>query len=480
MSSPRIRTFLTGAVLILGLVAAPATALGGSVPTTACEAPVPSPTQPGYTIADPDCDLNGTPFVPLTDAAGQPLSRVHTGVHDGAAYRIEVPLNWNGDLVIFAHGYRGTGTTVWVDSPSLRAHHIGQGFAWAASSYQTNGYDVGQGVRDSHALIELFTATAGRRPGRVLMTGVSMGGHITAVAIEHFPRSFSGAMPYCGVLGDAELFDYFLDVNVTAAAFAGSPITFPMSPPPDYADEYAQLVRDQLPRLGSGWGTGSAPTLTPAGRRWAGVVQQRSGGTRPGFEEAFGFWNSQPSIAPLDTVPFLFGVYPGLSGGTIGIANGNVTSNLLTLYQIDSSPWLSAAEWWLNAKVLRVWRTAWPSLGLSGVPRVAGRPGVPVLSLHTIGDLFVPFSMEQVYARRALLHGRAGLFVSRAVRALGHCEFAPAELTAGFDDLVRWVRDGQRPAGDAVLDRAAVARPDFGCRFTAVQRSNFGAACPAP
>ena len=50
------------------------------------------------------------------------------------------------------------------------------------------------------------------------MTGASMGGHVTAVAIEHFPRAFAGAMPYCGVLGDAELFDYFLDANVTAAA----------------------------------------------------------------------------------------------------------------------------------------------------------------------------------------------------------------------------------------------------------------------
>ena len=87
-----------------------------------------------------------------------------TGVRDGAAYRIEVPLRWNGDLVIFAHGYRGTGTTVWVDSPALRAHHVARGFAWAASSYQTNGYDVGQGVRDSHALIARVRGRDGTPP----------------------------------------------------------------------------------------------------------------------------------------------------------------------------------------------------------------------------------------------------------------------------------------------------------------------------
>ena len=54
-----------------------------------------------------------------------------------------------------------------------------------------------------------------RTPAKdVYMTGASMGGQVTAVAIEHFPRAFVGAMPVCGVLGDAELFDYFLDFHL--------------------------------------------------------------------------------------------------------------------------------------------------------------------------------------------------------------------------------------------------------------------------
>jgi hypothetical protein len=466
-----VRALATGLVLLAGLITAPGAPAAAAA---GCAPPVPSPTRPGYTIADPDCDLNGTPFAPLRDAAGRPTSRVFTGVRGGAAFRIEVPLRWNGDLVVFAHGYRGTGRLLWVDSPALRAHHVARGFAWAASSYQTNGYDVGQGVRDSHALVDRFTATVRHRPDRVFLTGVSMGGHVTAVAVEHFPRAFAGAMPYCGVLGDAELFDYLLDVNVTAAALARTRITFPMS-----GEAYGRLLNDRLlPRLGTGWGTGAPPELTRTGRAWAGAVQQRSGGTRPGFAAALGFWNSLPSSPPTDA-PFLFGLYPGLDGGTVGgIADGNVTSNLFTLYQLDDRPRLSPPEWRLNADVLRVRRTARPSPDLSGVPRVAGRPPVPVLSLHTLGDLFVPFSMEQLYARRALGHGRAGWFVSRAVRALGHCEFTGDELARGFDDLVRWVDTRRRPPGDRILDRAAVRRPTFGCRFTSVDRPAFGARCP--
>jgi hypothetical protein len=463
------------ATLLSALVMAPAT--GASARPVACGPPVASPTQPGYTIADPHCDPNGTPFEPLTDAAGSPVARVYAGIHDGAAYRIEVPLRWNGELVIHAHGYRGEGTTVFVDNPSIRPHLVERGFAWAASSYQTNGYDVGQGARDSHALLAVFRAVTGNAARVAYMTGVSMGGHVTAVTIEHFRGSYAGALPYCGVLGDAELFDFFLDANVTAAALAEVPISFPLQPGPDFAATFRAAVLAALPRLGVR--VGGPPALTQRGEMWSAAVELRSGGRRPGFDGAFAFWNSIGSSAPLNDAPFLFGRYPGLSGGTIGVAAGNVTSDRFTVYQLDDRWWLSREEAWLNREVLRVRPTTAPSHELAGIPRVKGDPRIPVLSLHTIGDLFVPLSMEQVYAVRVALHGQSRRFVTRAIRANGHCEFTQLELRTAFDDLVSWVRTGRRPAGDAVLDRRAVARPDFGCRFTVGVRATFVAPpCP--
>jgi hypothetical protein len=303
-----------------------------------------------------------------------------------------------------------------------------------------------------------------------------MGGHVTAVAIEEHPRAFAGAMPVCGVLGDAELFDYFLDANVTAAALADVDIEFPRAPDAGYLDRWRGQVNRILPELGVT--TGRPPVLTAAGRTWSDVVERRSGGERPGFAGAFAYWNAAPSLAPTPDLPFLFGVYPGLTGGTAQIAAGNVTDNRFTLYRSTDRTLPTAAEWRLNADVLRVKRTAEPSRGLDGVPRVDGKPPVPVLSLHDIGDLFVPFSMEQVYARRALSNGRGGLFVSRAIRGVGHCDFTAPELQRGFDDLVSWVRTGHRPGGDAILNRRAVAAPDFGCRYTVGDRPVFGAPCP--
>ncbi|MEU4420584.1 phthalyl amidase [Actinoplanes sp. NPDC024001] len=449
-----VRAAVVAASLVAGmLIGTPASA------AEVCTAPTPSTTQPGYLVADPDCEVDGTPFTAL------PGARAHTGIRDGAAYRVEVPQRWNGRLVLYAHGYRGTGTTVYVGSPDLRAHYIANGYAWAASSYATNGYDVGQGVRDSYALIGLFKELTGRSARKVYMTGDSMGGHITAVAIEEYPRAFAGAMPTCGVLGDVELFDYFLDANVTAAALAGVETSFPIEP----AAWAAQVARI-TPALGLPTGS------TEAGRTWSGVVERRSGGERPGFDSAFTYWNT----ASQGGLPFLFSVHPATSGGTAGIAPGNLTDNRRTFYRSTDRAWPTAAEWRLNRDVLRVRRTAQADPGLNGVPRVDGRPPVPVLSLHGIGDLFVPFSMEQEYAREAKRNGRSHLFVSRAIRDVSHCGFALAERQRGFDDLVRWVETGRRPAGDAILDRRAVASAAFGCRFTVGVRPLFAApACPA-
>lgn len=476
----RPRPRMTLAALFLAVVTAGSLPAAPAVAQPACAPPVPSTTQPGYTVADPRCDFpEGQPFTALTDAAGRPVSRVHTEIGGGAATRMEVPLDWNGDLVLWAHGYRGDGTTVWVDSPPLRQHHVRQGFAWAASSYQTNGYDVGQGVRDTHALIQRFTQVTGRKPRAVYLTGMSMGGHITAVAIEHHRGAYAGAMPSCGVLGDTALFDFFTDVAVTAAALTGTPIGFPLEPTPAFQETYARQVLAMLPELGRGFVSGNPPVLTPLGRQWAAAVQQRSGGTRPGFASAFGYWNSIGSDEPLERLPFLFGLYPGLSGGTIGIAPGNVVDNTDTVYQLDASPELTDAERLLNKRVLRVEATAEASDDLTGIPEADGDPRIPVLSMHTLGDLFVPFSMEQIYAAEAEANGQADLVAVRAIRGTGHCDFTGAELAQGFDDLVRWVRTGKPAAEDPILDAEAVAAPAFGCRFTVGPHENFTApACP--
>ena len=182
----------------------------GSLPALAAE-------PPAYFV-----DESKLPFAALP---GTDTQR-YWGIHNGAGYRIEVPANWNGDLVMYAHGFRGTGLELTVSNPAIRQYLVSNGFAWAASSYSKNGYDVRQGVKDTHALMQKFNGLVGH-PRRAYMTGHSMGGHITGVAIEQYPQAYAGALPMCGVMGDNELFDYFLDYNLVAQALAGIQAQFP-------------------------------------------------------------------------------------------------------------------------------------------------------------------------------------------------------------------------------------------------------------
>ena len=59
-------------------------------------------------------------LLPFAALPGTSTTRLW-GVHGGAGYRIEVPDNWNGELVVYAHGFRGTGLELTVSNPSIRA-----------------------------------------------------------------------------------------------------------------------------------------------------------------------------------------------------------------------------------------------------------------------------------------------------------------------------------------------------------------------
>ncbi len=387
--------------------------------------------------------------LPFGETASIPTQRLW-GVHNSAGYRIEVPYNWNGKLVMWAHGYRGTGLELTVDDHPLRVFLIANGYAWAASSYSRNSYDPAQGAKDTHALTKFFNGRFGR-PTRTYITGASMGGHITGIVAEQWPQSYDGAMPICGVMGDYELFDYFLDFNLAAQTLSrvGKPYPF--------AADYLGVT---VPATKLGLGPAFPFVLNPAGQNFKSLVELRSGGVRPVFEQGFLFWNG---IVPGD---FLFGL--GVGDGTLPRQPGVAVQNSDVTYQFDTNVGLTAAEVAFNAAIQRV--TADPQArhnnGISNVPPTTGDLRIPMLTLHTLGDLFVPFQMEQVYAERVAAHHASHLLVQCATRDFGHCSFTGPELVTTFVDLVKWVEAGIKPAGDNVRDPAAVADPDFGCTFT--------------
>lgn len=382
------------------------------------------------------------------------------GVHTGAGYRVEVPDNWNGSLVMWAHGFRdGGGLELTVDNHPLREYLIPNGYAWAASSYSANDYSVASGVQDTHALAKFFNGLVGK-PDRTYITGASMGGHVTAVSIEQYPTAYDGALPVCGVLGDFELFDYFLDFNVVAQQLGTGSSAFPVDPLP-YLFGTVPAIKANLEAFPGGWPV----VLNGAGEDLKSLTELRSGGERPNFDEAWFFWNTFPDF---QTGPgnFLFDL--GATDGSFIGSPGNVVDNTDAVYQFDTDPALSAGEQALNDAVVRVAHDPQGRnpAGLSQVPAILGDPSVPVLTLHNLGDLFVPFHNEIVYAQEVSDNGKSDMLVQRAIRGVNHCGFTGTELATAFAELVAWVEFGIKPLGDVVLDPSAVADPDYGCTFT--------------
>jgi pimeloyl-ACP methyl ester carboxylesterase len=380
------------------------------------------------------------------------------GVLNGSAYQVEVPENWNGKLVMYAHGYAGEGLELGVGAPSIRRYLIQNGYAWAASSYSKNNYDVRVGVEDTNALALEFTKIAAKNsrtlatPSKIYITGHSMGGHIAAAAIEDEAYAtannkvkYNGAVPMCGVLGDAELFNQFAAMQVTAQALAGLP-NYPTEKWADIKDEVTSKLFTRFP---------SVPTAT--GAKYLSVVQNITGGPRPMFDLGIAFGGSFPSA---------YGTF-GSDGTVTGILNKNILDTNAFTYIIDGDAAGSTA---LNKSVIKLTGATDANRlrydGLRWIPKINGEFKIPVVTIHTLGDLFVPFSMEQVYQKRTAAKGNSNWLVQRAIRGVSHCDFTVAEQVDAFDAMIKWERDGVKPGGDDVVTPSIVAATSYGCKYT--------------
>jgi alpha-beta hydrolase superfamily lysophospholipase len=149
--------------------------------------------------------------VAFTDCAEQCEGEI-----DGAKYRILLPDEWNGTLLLYSHGYRNpVPVPPDYESPTTRAEPspgyndggvplaralLAKGYALAGSGWASNGWAVEDGVRANGDLYEFFRDTVGE-PERVYAWGDSLGGLVTMETTEAHPEWVDGAAPLCGVVG---------------------------------------------------------------------------------------------------------------------------------------------------------------------------------------------------------------------------------------------------------------------------------------
>lgn len=427
---------------------ATASAAGASL-TTAAQTPSPtiaSATAPAKNAATPAPPsrlgtYSGTPTTAEDPSfAALPGATATFGKLGNAVYQVEMPSNWNGELVMYAHGFAGFGTQVAVQPPprALRQELINEGYAWAASSFSENGYTPGIGADDTLALKHKFEQDFGK-PKRTYIAGDSMGGNVVVLSLENLADEYDGGFAACGAVGGEEEIDYL--ISWAAAAEFTSGVKLPIG------QGQSAMGPVLLQKIPAALGTPSEPT--EKGKQFADIIRNLTGGPRPFFGEGlqanwvinFGLLLLDPDRQSLvGRAATNEGVQYKIDGG-LGLTDAQINSGI---QRFKADP---------EARDARAHPDAVPT---------TGKITRPLLTIHGTGDLFVPISLEQAYLKKVEAAGTSGLLIQRAIRSGGHCQFSAQEYTQGFKDLVAWVEQGKKPAGDDLSG----SLEDIGKQFT--------------
>jgi hypothetical protein len=343
----------------------------------------------------------------------------------GALYRLVRPDNWNGRLLIYAHGFVSTAEPVALppEADLFAALVTSQGFAIAFSSYSENGWAVKDGAQRTHQLLGIFKSRFGP-PARVYIGGASMGGLIAIKLVEDYPGMFAGALPACAAAGGTRAqFDYL--ANVRALFDVAYPGVLPgtAGAVPRGIDIPTAIVG---PATAAILGDGAAGALTIA--------------------------SIEQTPVPYSTGPELVQSVVTALGGHAGsfselvpvLPRSSYFDNQDVVYTSSLLPLPVLA--FINGAVGRFAASPSALNYMAHYYQPSGALAIPMLMLSTSLDPVIPGLHQRSYRDAVTATGRADLLVQRTVTRYGHCNFTPAEIAAAFADLVTWVEFGLKPA----------------------------------
>ncbi len=344
--------------------------------------------------------------------APQPIASSATtavGVDAEAAYRIDIPAQWNRGLVVFFHGYETAPKAYAKDEPigPMLAQVLQRGYAVIQSGYAKPGWAVEEGSADSERLRRRFVAEHGKS-GPTYAMGMSMGGTLTVMAIESHPAIYDGALSLCGAI---EPTDRMMqrDFAMRAAFDYYFPGVFgALVPIPDAYEPGAEVAAK----------IAAAMQANPQG---AAAFRALYGASDP---------HSLPDVIASTTYD-LKEMQQRTHGNPFGNADLVYTG--------------SGDDFALNDGVRRYRAEARAAAYVSRWYTPSGKLLKPLLALHDSGDPLVVASTAFDYALAVQRASRADNFVQQYVNAEGHCVFTPEQVGHAFDELVAWTREGRRP-----------------------------------
>jgi len=355
----------------------------------------------------------------------------------GSLFEIDAPADWNGDLVLYAHGIVQaslpvTPPTTQDGYTALRSRLLAQGFAVAASSYSSNGWSLADAVRRTHQLSGLAASRIGQ-PRRTFLIGHSMGALAIVKLAERYPGQYDGVLAMCGPLGGggAEL-QYAGDARVTFDAYFPGVLpgtAFNVPPGTQYLSPFDPGGPNAL-----FLSVFSALSANPAATfQWATAAKL------PFISQ------SELGNSALYVVGFLLRYtndFIERVNGKTPYDNQDVTYQVNVTADPATNAYLSSL---LNAGVERFTADRAALNYYEHNYKPTGQIDVPVITLHTTRDPAIPFAHEAMFAASVAAAGNTSSLVQRAIDRWGHCAFTPGEVDQAFTDLVSWVDSGRRP-----------------------------------
>lgn len=371
------------------------------------------PSEPGQPRSVGDGESSGPP--PRATIPAITSRACSEGVQaSGAIYKICVPSPWNGELIVYAHGYKNPRDPLEAADDEIDGTSVSEivnelGFAFASSSYSKNGLAVLPGIGDLVDVVGIFSDRHGQ-PGRVYLVGVSEGGVITALGTERHPEVFSGGLAGCGPVGNFRgQINYFGDFRVVFDYFFPGVI-------PGSAAEIPEEVQIN-------WETVYVPAIQAAIAADPDATRQLLRVTRAPTDPF------DPSTIEETIIGLLwYNVFATNDG--IAVLGGQPFDNRRRFYFGSNN------DLRLN---LRVARFRAEGAALDEVEANYETTGVlhsPVVAIHTTGDPIIPYWHEPLYVFKTIRSGSILKHASIPVFRYGHCNFEVLELLVGFAVLV--------------------------------------------
>lgn len=363
------------------------------------------------------------------------------GTLKGAAYNIRVPAEWNGTLLVYAHGYSGvpvlTPDAAFGGEP-VENLLLSHGYALAASGFRDGGWTVGEGIKDTQRLVTFFQQKIGK-PNRVILYGNSMGSAVTLRSMEKYPEFYDGAVSLCSMgAGATGNWDMKLVQSLAYATAFGWPEAW--GAVGDVNDDI-NFNDDVFPKFMAALGDTANFGLFE-------FVRLVSDIPLGGYYDPAGFMG--PAVI-INTYLFTAG------RAEIEVkAGGPVAQNKDHVYSLSVGETAYLEGLGVDVSGLLAEMNARTDMGAYPPARAYLRRNAdftgeiydPVLMVHNIEDPMLPVEHISAYMDTVTKAGKEALVVQAYTNSAGHCNFTGEQLMTSIEVLEGWLETGITPDDD--------------------------------